>query len=123
MDFKLSEPGHDIIWNNGPLTKEYTTQPYLETTAQRLLIRLLTFREEWIFNTEYGVPYWQRILGIKNKKEAVDLIFQQEILKEEGVKEIVSYSSSLVNRQYTASFKVRVVTGEVTNEIIIQPIN
>jgi len=122
MDIKLGE-NHDALWFNGPLTREYTTQPFVETTAQRLLIRLLTFREEWVFNTEYGVPYWQRILGIKNRKESVDLIFQQEILKEEGVKEIISYSSSLKNRQYSATFRVRVVTGEITDEITIQPIN
>lgn len=128
MDFKLeirlvSPNYHDIVWNNGPLTKEYTTQPLTETVAQRLKIRLLTFLEEWVYNTAYGVPYHQRILGKKTTKSAVDLIFQQQILSEEGVKEIVSFSSTFVNRQYSLIFSVRVVTGETTAPIVIQPIN
>lgn len=87
-------------------------------------IRLQSFLGEWFINTVYGVPYWQRLLGIKQtSKAAADLIFQQEILKEEGVKEIVSFESTFVNRKYSLVFKVRVVTGEVSAPIVIQPLN
>lgn len=124
MDFKLDPTSWDIIWRNGPLRKEETTQPLTETVGQRLKIRLQTFLGEWFINTVYGVPYWQRLLGIKQtSKAAADLIFQQEILKEEGVKEIVSFESTFVNRKYSLVFKVRVVTGEVSAPIVIQPLN
>lgn len=124
MDFKLEPTFWDIIWRNGPLRKEETTQPLTETVGQRLKIRLLTFLGEWSFNTVYGIPYWQRLLGIKQtSKAAADLIFQQEILKEEGVKEIVSFESTFVNRKYSLVFKVRVVTGEISAPIVIQPLN
>jgi hypothetical protein len=124
VDFKLDPTSWDIIWRNGPLRKEETTQPLTETVGQRLKIRLQTFLGEWFINTVYGVPYWQRLLGIKQtSKAAADLIFQQEILKEEGVKEIVSFESTFVNRKYSLVFKVRVVTGEVSAPIVIQPLN
>lgn len=124
MDFKLDPTSWDIIWRNGPLRKEETTQPLTETIGQRLKIRLQSFLGEWFINTVYGVPYWQRILGIKQtSKASADLIFQQEILKEEGVKEIVSFASTFVNRQYSLVFKVRVVTGEVTAPIVVNPLN
>jgi hypothetical protein len=124
MDFKLDPTSWDIIWHNGPLQVEDTTQPFTETVAQRLKIRLLTFQNEWFLDTTYGVPYWQRLLGIKQtSKAAADLIFQQQILAEEGVKEIVSFDSSFANRQYSLTFKVRVVTGEVSAPIVIQPLN
>ena len=124
MDFKLDPTSWDIIWRNGQLRKEETTQPLTETVGQRLKIRLQTFLGEWFINTVYGVPYWQRLLGIKQtSKAAADLIFQQEILKEEGVKEIVSFESTFVNRKYSLVFKVRVVTGEVSAPIVIQPLN
>lgn len=123
MDLLLDETTHDIVWNNGPLNKEFTTQPFTHTVSQRLKIRLLTFLEEWEFNTAYGVPYWQRILGKKTDKAAVDLIFQQEIFKETGVKEITSFSSTFENRIYSMTFQVRVVTGEVTSPITVSPIN
>lgn len=119
----MNEQTHDAVFHNGPLTKEFTTQPFTQTVAQRLKIRLLTFREEYVFNTVYGVPYWQRILGKKTNKAAVDLLFQQEILAETGVKEIVSFSSTFQNRIYSMTFQVRVVTGEVTAPISVSPIS
>lgn len=122
MDFKLG-PDWDIIWRNGPLLEIDTTQPLTETVGQRLKIRLLTFLGEWFMDTTYGVPWWQRLLGVKQtSKAAADLIFQQQILLEPGVKEIVSFESTFINRKYSLTFKVRVVTGEVTAPIIISPI-
>lgn len=120
MDFKLS-PEHDIIWNNRPLTRADMTQPYTETVAQRLKIRLLTFKNEWQFNTDYGPPWWQEILGKKPGKARVDAIFQEQILLEVGVKEIVSFVSTFVNRQYSLTFSVKVVSGDVTESITITP--
>lgn len=111
----------DAIFHNGPLTKEYTTQPFVKTVSQRLRIRLQTFQEEWFLDTTYGVPYYQKILGKKTTKSAVDLIFQEQILLENGVKEIVSFSSSFSDRIYSATFKVRVVNGEITDPITINP--
>lgn len=121
MDFLLSEQ-HDIVWTNGPLTKEFTTQPFTQTVSQRLKIRLLTFRNEWFLDTNYGVPWFQEILGKKPSKSKVDQILQQQILLENGVKEIVSFSSTLINRQYSLKFQVRVISGEVTAPILISPV-
>lgn len=122
MDFKLGS-GWDIIWRNGPLLKIDTTQPLTETVGQRLKIRLLTFLGEWFMDTTYGVPYFSRLLGVKQtSKAAADLIFQQQILLEPGVKEITSFESTFVNRKYSLTFQVRVVTGEITAPIIISPI-
>lgn len=124
MDLLLNQQTHDIVWNNGPLTREYTTQPFTQTVAQRLKIRLLSFYGEWFADTTYGVMYWERILGVKQtSKSAVDLLFQQAILKEEGVKEIVSFDSTFENRRYSLVFQVKVVNGEVTQPITVQPTN
>ena len=110
----------DLTWKNGPLTPDYTTQSRVDVVAQRLHIRLLTFREEWFLDTEYGVPYWS-ILGHKIKKSAVDLIFQREILAENGVKELTFFESTFENRKYSLSFRVKVTTGEESGLITITP--
>lgn len=124
MDLLLDPVTHDIAWNNGALTKEYTTQPYTQTVAQRLKIRLLTFSGEYFFDTSYGVPWFQRLLGIKQtSKAAIDLIFSQKILEESGVKEIVTFNSTFSNRIYSLTFSVRVVDGSVTDTISISPVN
>lgn len=124
MDLLLDPVTHDVVWNNGVLTKEYTTQPYTQTVAQRLKIRLLTFSGEYFFDTSYGVPYWQRLLGVKQtSKASIDLIMNQKILEEPGVKEIVTFNSTFSNRIYSLTFSVRVVDGSVTDVISVSPVN
>lgn len=124
IDLLLDPDSWDIVWNNGPLTKEFTTQPLTQTVGQRLKIRLLSFAGDWFMDTTYGVPYFQRLLGVKQtSKAAADLVFQSQILAEQGVKEIVSFESSFVNRQYSLTFRVSVETGEVTAPIVISPLN
>lgn len=122
MDLLLDYVSGDLAWKNGPLTVDYTTQPLVDTVKQRLFIMLRTFQGEWFMDLNHGIPYWQNILGKKTTKSAVDLIFQQKILAENGVKEITEFKSTFVNRQYSLDFKVRVSTGEVTDMITINPI-
>ena len=116
----LSPSYGDLTFKNGPLTSAYTTQSRVDVVAQRLRIRLLTWREEWFLDTSYGVPYWS-ILGRKIKKSAVDLIFQREILAENGVKELTFFESTFENRKYTLSFRVKVTTGDETETITLTP--
>ena len=124
MDLKLDEVTHDCLWVNGPLRKSETTQPYTEDVGQRLKIRLLTFMGEYFWDTTYGTPYWQRLLGVKQtSKAAIDLIFNQKILEEPGVKEIVTFNSTFSNRIYSLTFSVRVVDGSVTDTISVNPVN
>lgn len=122
MDFKLSstEP-NDIIWHNGPLLKEDTTQTRVEVTGQRLLIQLRTWLGEWFINTAYGIPYEQRIIAKKNiSKAGVDLILQQQVLSDAGVREIVSWSSTLSStRKYTLVFSIKVVDGTVSEPLTV----
>lgn len=119
MDLLLDE-NNDLVFHNGPLTKEYTTQPFVQTVAQRLLILLQTWEGEWFLDLAHGIPYNQW-LGRKVPKQRVDTTLQQEILATTGVKEITFFSSTLVNRQYSAQFRVRVTTGEETETITITP--
>lgn len=80
------------------------TRSDFDVVAQRLKIRLLTFLGEYNFNTQYGVPYFQRILGKRIRKQDIDNIFQQQILLEEGVIQIISFNSTLVNSVYSLTF-------------------
>ncbi len=123
MDLKLDYSTGDIVFINRPLTKNDVTQPLVEVVQQRLFIKLKTFYGEWFLNTDYGIVYFQRILGFKNTKSSVDLIFQQNILAETGVKEITYFNSTLVNRQYSLNFRVKVVDGSTTDTIAITPPN
>lgn len=118
MDILLDSDTWDAVFFNGPLTTEYVTQPYTSTVAQRLKIRLLTWQNDWFMDTTYGAPWWS-VLGRKVPKSKVDSMLQQQILLENGVKEITSFTSNFENRKYSASFQVRVSTGAVTEIITI----
>lgn len=115
MDMNPASPEFgDAVFINGPLTPAGVTTLPLETVAQRLRIRLLTFQNEWFADTGYGIPYYQRILGKKPTKSALDQIFQQAILEERGVREITYYESSLSGRNYSVVFRVKTREGETS---------
>lgn len=119
MDLLLNrEAGsYDLAFVNGECP---TTTDAVDRTAQRLYIRLKTFFGEWWWDTTYGVPWLEKILGYKVRKQTVDMILQEQILLENGVIEIVSFNSSLDNstRAYTCSFRVRTEAG-ITNTITV----
>ena len=109
MDIALSLSSGDAIFTNGPaVIGSSVISEAGANVAQRLYIMLRTFAGEWYLNTEHGIPYFQSILGQKTTAQAIDLIFQQKILAETGVQEILEFSSSLSSsRIYSMSFKVK----------------
>lgn len=116
MDLLLDPVTHDLVFVNGETP---VTDTDFEVVAQRLKIRLLTFQGEYPFNVLYGVPYFQQILGKKVRKIEVDNIFQQQILLEEGVTEILEFNSTLVNGTYNLKFKVKNDKGRISSPIEI----
>jgi len=110
---------NDAVFINGPLALDGVSSSPVEVVAQRLQIRLQSFLGEWFINTAYGIPYWQQLLGKKINKTAADRIFQEQILSERGVREITSFSSTLKNRIYEMSFRVRALDGSQTETISI----
>lgn len=107
----------DLVFVNGecPVTDENRL-----VVAQRLTISLRTFLSEWFLDVNYGVPYWERILGKKTTKNTVDRILQTEILKVQGVLEITEFNSTLSrSREYSMSFRVRTNRNQETDLINI----
>lgn len=113
MDILLDSSSHDCVFINGETP---VTRSDFDVVSQRLKIRLKTFQGEYNFNTEYGIPYFQRILGHKARKQEVDNIFQQNIMEEEGVTEIIDFNSTLVNKVYNLSFRAK------NNKRLISPL-
>lgn len=102
--------GHDCLFVNGECP---VTTTLSERMAQKLKIKLLTFKGEWFQNINYGIPYLQEILGHKVSKGRVDTIFQEAILEEREVAEIISFNSNITGRTYSMSCKIRVSDGGI----------
>lgn len=116
MDIRLNALTGDVDFKNGMdvvVAKD-------EELQQRLTIRLNTFLGEWIINPNYGVPYFQQIFGKGRKKSTIDSLLQEQILADGSVLEIIEFNSSITGRQYSLTFKVRVVSGEAIEPVTIE---
>lgn len=116
IDLLLNSETNDLVFTNGVCP---VTNTDFSVVGQRLKIRLQTFQGEYDFNTGYGVPYFQRILGKKIRKQDVDNIFQQIILEEVGVLEILKFNSTLINKTYNLNFSVRDDKGAISSNIAL----
>ena len=112
MDILLDPNTHDVIFINGAAP---TTRSQQDVVAQRLKITLQTFLGEWFLDLDIGLPYFQQILNKVRNKSTVDAIFQQAILADPGVVEMIQYSSTLTasSRGFDLSFSVRVADGSI----------
>lgn len=115
MDIKLTND-HDIDIVSNDFT---LTQTESESLKQRLIIKLLTFQEEWFLDQTEGIPYYQSILGKNRSKESIDTIFKTAILDTPDVVSLLSFQSSIDNltRIYTMSFKVQSNNAEEATPI------
>src|SRR5690554_2220214 len=111
MDLLIDMKTHYVVFVNGECS--VVTEP-VERVMQRLKRRLLTFKGDWFHYTQYGVTYWQDVLGHKVSKSRVDMIFQEAILEEYEVGGTVSFKSSLENRVYSLEAKVKIKTPNGT---------
>lgn len=85
------------------------TPDYPSAVSQRLVIRFKTFTNEWMLDLNYGVDWFNKVLGKGRSKAAVDAIIRQTILLEGQVESITEFKSTLVGRQYSVVFKVKAV--------------
>ena len=114
MDIKLnSETGDVLLSTTNTITTPVFTTTTSENLAQRLKIRLQTFKGEWFLDGTIGIDYFNQIAGKNRSKAAVDAIIQGEILKEQEVLQITAYSSVVdkTTRKITIQFTVRTVDG------------
>ena len=118
MDILISPESGDAFFINGMTPVTYENKV---TVAQKLKIKLLTFRSEWFLDQTIGVPYFQKILTRGVSKPTIDTIFQEQILSEPDVLEIVEFNSiiDVTNRSYQLSFRVRTNENQTTNYIDI----
>jgi hypothetical protein len=114
MDIKLNDETGDVLLSTtATITTPTFTTSTSENLAQRLKIRLQTFKGEWFLDGTIGIDYFNQIAGKNRSKAAVDAIIQAEILKEQEVLQITAYSSVVdkTTRKITIQFTVRTVDG------------
>lgn len=117
IDLKLDLDENDLTIENYDLA----LVDKLEQINQKLQIKLKFFSGEWFLDTTQGVPFYS-IVFVKNPD--LDLIattIKNEILKVDGIKEILSYSQQLdtVNRTLSVDFEVDTIYGTTEQTVEI----
>lgn len=78
----------------------------VEEVRQRVIIALQHYWEEYFLNVIDGVPWYELILGSKDKKQ-VEMLIRAAILDVPGVVSIVALSVSFSeNRQYSIDARI-----------------
>jgi len=85
MDLKLNESTNDLEFTGG----ELTLVDGLARIAQQARIRFRFFRGEWLYDEREGMPYYQRILGVKPIRRSVIIsATRQAVLGIEGMRDV-----------------------------------
>lgn len=116
MDIKMGANGRGLAFENG---RFQMTENMLESLAQRLSIRLKTVLGSWYLNVYYGIDYFNRVFEKSTTQLSIDSMFQTEIKKEQRVRKITYFKSSVENREYILNFKVQYLSGEESELITI----
>ena len=110
MDLKLDPITHDLAFDdNGDLT----LVDGVERIVQQSKIRLRTFRGEWFADERVGMPYYQRILGVKPLRKAVVVAdIRAAELGVSGVRDVYDIVFDYDATTRTASVTFRAVTTD-----------
>lgn len=108
MSYRKLDGNGDYVLGQGK--QNFITGIYAVTQAVETNLKLL--QGEWWEDTSKGLPMFQNILGqTADKKNSIDLLVQNQILKTDGVIEIVSFSSTFSNRNYQITCEIKTQFG------------
>lgn len=89
-----------------------------DSLAQRLQIRFKTYQGSWFLNENYGINWFRDVLGKGKTKLSVDVLIQNEILKDNLIDRITYFKSQISSSYvYSCLFKVQMVDGTTTEVI------
>ena len=81
---------------------------------QRLYLRFKTYKRDLWWSLSYGIDYLNEVFGMNKPIRSVDVIIQNEILREPMVESLVSFESEVINYTYNCKFTVSVVNEPET---------
>ena len=117
VDLYIDPSTGDIYLTNNQMR---LTANIEECVRQKVAITLRTFKGEWVFNIDQGVPYLEnennkiQLLG-KTSKSFFDTTVKTAIEGVEGIVQILSYSSAVTQPEglISISFKATTESGEI----------
>lgn len=115
MDLLLNQEEKDIILSGGDLLITFDRDSDL---VQRLFLRFKTYLGEWFWNPNYGIDYLMKVFGVNKSKPVIDNLIINEILKEQMVDSLESFTSEISDNKYSCSFSVYLTDFIVSRNIV-----
>jgi len=124
MDIYIDDQTNDLKFNNGDLifTSDFD---FATTMTQRISCHLKTYLGEYFRDDqtapEIGVPYYQKLFGIKRPSQALaDNIFRNALLNVPGVSSVLALNFLLdnKNRKLDLEFSVRITKGDIESTLV-----
>lgn len=107
MRFRVLDENHD--WCIGRGQNDYASGSL--AVSYDLKTKILSWLNDCFFDMDSGLN-WQKFLGGKFQKAEIDSAIKNTIISDEEVAEIVYFDSSIANRNYTCSARVKTIYGD-----------
>jgi hypothetical protein len=117
MRYRKLDADRDMVFGHGQ-TDFYRDVP--DAPAQSVGTRLRLLSGEWFLDVSAGVPYQVSALGT-GKRDTIEPIFRQAILRTQGVTGITAWSSSFDpnSRTYAVAATIDTIYGAIQlNEVL-----
>ena len=106
---KLHETENDLIIKNGKI--QYISGE--KEIQQRILVSLRHYFGEYFFQRNAGLPWYQRILGMKGDYNSVSNLIRDYVLNISGVEYVQKVDLNRVGRKYSVFLQVVIEEGEI----------
>lgn len=89
--------------------------------AQQVKVTLLTFEEEWFLDTAFGVPYLDKILVKRPRRQEIETILRERIKDVPGVSGVAEMKLLIDHplRRFAAELKINTPEGNETVELTL----
>lgn len=116
MDILFDQKTYDIelVTVGGNVVDLAVVTSSADILMQRLYLRFKTYKRDLWWSLSYGIDYLNEVFGMNKPIRSVDVIIQNEILREPMVASLVSFESEVINYTYNCKFTVSVVNEPET---------
>lgn len=113
-DILLDANGDLVISESGDIA-------ITDSVSQAIKIRLQWFTNEWKYNEELGIPYFEEILVKGGNDFRTEQLIREQILSVEGVEEVssLSISTDKAERTMTVVFEAKANEEFLREEVTI----
>lgn len=113
-DILLDKGGDIALSASGDIT-------LVDSPVQAVLIKIRWYFQEWVFDPEKGIPYYESVLVKKPDIEGIRKMLIRQIMEVDGVVEVTQMQISVnaASREAVVRFKFRTDENTYFEEVVL----